>query len=152
MLALRKAIAGRRHRACRGTGPATVSDRRSRSISATVTTSIYRWDDGANKQPTPEVRTDAIRIALAGLASGDEPETILAKLGVLRIRSNTFPAEVLLELASDAIDEAGATATDPIDCEKLRERLLPERPFSGKTEHHKSKYAISAAAMIHGGV
>lgn len=105
-----------------------------------------------NKQPTPEDRTDAIRIALAGLASGDEPETILAKLGALRIRSNTFPAEELLELASDAIDEAGATATDPIGCEKLRERLLPERPFSGKTEHHKSKYAISAAAMIHGGV
>ena len=39
-----------------------------------------------------------------------------------------------------------------IGCEKLRERLLPERPFSGKTEHHKSKYAISAAAMIQGGV
>jgi hypothetical protein len=39
-----------------------------------------------------------------------------------------------------------------IGCEKLRERLLPERPFSGKTEHHKRKYAISAAAMIQGGV
>ena len=30
--------------------------------------------------------------------------------------------------------------------------FLPELPFSGKTQHYKSKYAISAAAMIHGGV
>ena len=28
----------------------------------------------------------------------------------------------------------------------------PDHPFSGKTQHYKSKYAISAAAMIHGGV
>ena len=40
----------------------------------------------------------------------------------------------------------------PIDSENIRERFLPEHPFSGKTQHHKSKYAISAAAMIHGGV
>jgi hypothetical protein len=29
---------------------------------------------------------------------------------------------------------------------------LPERHFSGKGQHYKSKYAISATAMIHGGV
>jgi len=105
-----------------------------------------------NKQPTSEDRSDAIRIALAGLASGEGSEAILSKLGVLHIRHNTFPAEELLELASDAIDESGAAPADPIDCEGIRERFLPEHPFSGKTQHHKSKYAISAAAMIHGGV
>ena len=105
-----------------------------------------------NKQPTPENRSDAIRIALAGLASGEESEAILSKLGVLHIRYNTLPAEELLELASDAIDESGATPADPIVCEGIRERFLPEHPISGKTQHHKSKYAIAAAAMIHGGV
>jgi hypothetical protein len=105
-----------------------------------------------NKQPTPEDRSDAIRIALAGLASGEESDEILSKLGALHIRYNTFPAEELLELASDAIDESGATPADPIDCEGIRERFLPEHLFSGKTQHHKSKYAISVAAMIHGGV
>lgn len=105
-----------------------------------------------NKQPTPEDRSDAIRIALAGLASGEESEEILSKLGALHIRYNAFPAEELLELASDAIDESGATPADPIDCEGIRERLLPEHPFSGKTQHHKIKYPISAAAMVHGGV
>ena len=92
-----------------------------------------------NKQPTPEDRSDAIRVALTGLASGVPSEEILSKLGALHIRHNTFPAEELLELASDAIEESGVTPADPIDCEGVR-------------EHYKSKYALSAAAMIHGGV
>jgi hypothetical protein len=105
-----------------------------------------------NKQPTAEDRSDAIRIALAGLASGEQPEEILSKLSALHIRHNTFPAEELLELASNAIEESGAMPADPIDSEGIRERFLPDHPFSGKTQHYKSKYAISAAAMIHGGV
>jgi hypothetical protein len=105
-----------------------------------------------NKQPTPEDRSDAIRVALTGLASGVPSEEILSKLGALHIRHNTIPAEELLELASDAIEESGVTPADPIDCEGIRERFLADYPFSGKTQHHKSKYAISAAAMIHGGV
>ena len=105
-----------------------------------------------HKQPTAQNRSDAIRIALAGLASGVPSEEILSKLGALHIRHNTFPAEELLELASDAIEESGVTPADPIDCEGVRERFLADYPFSGKTQHHKSKYAISAAGMIHGGV
>ena len=105
-----------------------------------------------NKQPTAENRSEAIRIALAGLAYGEQAEEVLSKIGALHIRHNTFPAEELLDLASDAIVESGATPADPIDCEGIRERFLPDHPFSGKTQHYKSKYAISAAAMIHGGV
>ena len=105
-----------------------------------------------HKQHTAENRSDAIRIALAGLASGEQSEVILSRLGALFIRHNTFLAEELLELASDAIEESGATPADPIDCEGIRERFLADYPFSGKTQHHKSKCAISAAAMIHGGV
>jgi len=105
-----------------------------------------------NKKPTPEDRSNVIRIVLAGLSAGEASESILSNLGAAHIKGNTFPAEELLELASDAIELSGATPGDPIDCEGIRERLLPERPFSGKTQHHKCKYAISAAAMIHGGV
>jgi hypothetical protein len=105
-----------------------------------------------NKQPTAEHRSEAIRIAIAGLAYGEQAEELLSKLGVLHIRYNTFPAEELLELASNAIEESGATPADPIDREGIRERFLPDHPFSGKTQHYKSKYTISAAAMIHGGV
>ncbi|MGP0109135.1 MAG: hypothetical protein ACLPR9_09795 [Acidimicrobiales bacterium] len=104
------------------------------------------------KQPTAEDRHDAVLVTLNGLASGSEFEPIIEKLGALHIRHNTFPAEELLELASDAIDESGATTSNPIDFEKIRDRFLPEHRFSGKNQHYKSKYAITAAAMIHGGV
>ena len=104
------------------------------------------------KQPTPEDRSDAVQLVLAGLASGQDVDPILEKLGASHIRHNTFPAVELLELASDAIDESGATTAEPIDFENIRDRFLPEHQFSGKNQHYKSKYAISAAAMIHGGV
>jgi hypothetical protein len=106
----------------------------------------------SRKQPTPEDRVDAVRITLSDLASGQDFDPIFEKLGALHIRHNTFPAEELLELASDAIDESGAATADPIDFERIRERFLPEHPFSAKNQHFKSKYAISAAAMIHGDV
>ncbi|HEY6624031.1 MAG TPA: hypothetical protein VIX85_09385 [Acidimicrobiales bacterium] len=48
--------------------------------------------------------------------------------------------------------ESGASTVDPIDFERIRERFLPDHGFSGKNQHYKSKYAISAAAMIHGRV
>ena len=105
-----------------------------------------------NKQPTPEDRSEAIRIALADLASGEDPDVTITRLGDLHIRYNTFPAEELLELASEAIDVSDATPADPINLERIRERFLPERHFSGESQHYKSKYAITAAATIHGGV
>ena len=77
---------------------------------------------------------------------------VLERLGSLHVQHNTFPTEDLLELASDAIEESGATTADPIDFANIRERFLPEHRFSGKNQHYKSKYAISAASMIHGGV
>lgn len=104
------------------------------------------------KQPTPKDRSDAVQIVLAGLAFGQDFDLILENLAALHFRHNTFPAEELLELASDAIDESGTTTAEPIDFENIRERFIPEHHFSGKNQHYKSKYAISAAAMIHGGV
>ena len=109
-----------------------------------------QWRRGS--KPTPEDRIDAVQIVLVGLASGQDSDPILEKLAALHIRHNTFPADELLELASDAIEESGATTAEPIDFENIRERFLPEHHFSGKSQHYKSKYAISAAAMIHGGV
>jgi hypothetical protein len=103
-------------------------------------------------QLTPEARSDAVSMVLGGLASGQDFDQILGQLETLHVRHNTFPAEELLELASDAIDESGATKAEPIDFENIRERFLPEHRFSGKNQHYKSKYAVSAAAMIHGSV
>ncbi len=106
----------------------------------------------APKRPTPEDRVAAIRISLAGIASGDDLGKVLWHLEPLHPRNNTFPAEVLLELAADAIEDAGASRERPIEFENIRKRYLPECSAHTKAQHHKSEYAIRAAAMIRAGV
>lgn len=55
-------------------------------------------------------------------------------------------------MAAEAIQESGATTANPIEYEAIRERYLPEYTFSGKVQHHRSHYALSASAMIRAGV
>ena len=76
----------------------------------------------------------------------------MAQLAALHPRNDTFPAEVLLELAAEAIEESGASSADPIRYEGMRDRHLPEYQFRGKSQQHKSHYALMAAAMISAGV
>jgi len=59
---------------------------------------------------------------------------------------------VLLGLAADAIEISGATRRSPLEFEGIRERFLPEGIAHTKAQHHKSKFALRAAAMVHGGV
>ncbi len=94
------------------------------------------------------------RLGLLGLTAGEDAEvdSIMEQLAALHPRNNTFPAEVLLELAAEAIEESGASPADPIQYEGMRERHLPEYHFRGKSQQHKSHYALMAAAMIRAGV
>jgi hypothetical protein len=93
-----------------------------------------------------------VRSVLADLCSRRELDTIIERLADVHPKNNTFPAEELLELAAGAIEESGASPSHPIDYERIRENYLPERVFRGKVEHHRSHYALGAAAMIRGGV
>jgi hypothetical protein len=97
-------------------------------------------------------RTVAIRIVLAGIASGIDVGDLARELAPLHPKNNTFPGEVFLELAADAIDEAGASRQNTIDFDGIRERYLPEAAAHTKAQHHKEKYALRAAAMLRGGV
>ncbi len=106
----------------------------------------------ARRRPGAEDRLNAIRTALQGIASHADPLDVTPELASLHPKNNTFPGEVLLALAADALDEAGASREHPVSYEGLRERYLPEIEFRGRVEHHKSHYALQAAAMIHGGV
>jgi hypothetical protein len=106
----------------------------------------------ARHRPTDDDRHSAIDIALSGIARADALGDLAARLAPLHPRHNTFPGEVLLGLAADAIDVAGATRQSPIEFEGIRDRYLPEAIAHTKAQHHKSKYALRAAAMLHGGV
>jgi len=94
----------------------------------------------------------AIRVALSGIAGGADLGGVALQLEPLHPENDTFPGELLLELAADAIEESGATRARPIEFENIRERYLPEFSAHTNAQHHKSKYALRAAAMVRGGV
>jgi hypothetical protein len=102
--------------------------------------------------PTDEDYESAARLGLLGLMADQDADSIMEQLLALHPRNNTFPAEVLLELAAEAIEESGASPADPIQYEGMRDRHLPEYHFRGKFQQHKSHYALMAAAIIRAGV
>jgi hypothetical protein len=93
-----------------------------------------------------------MRIALSGIAAGMSVGKLKGELEPLHPANDTFPAEVLLDLAADAIEEAGASREAPIAFEGIREQYLPECGAHTKEQHYKSEFAIRAAAMIRAGV
>lgn len=104
------------------------------------------------KMPTAQDRADSVRIALAGIAVSTDPSDLVRQLEPLHPKNDTFPGEVLLELAADALELSGASREQPVDYEGIRERYLPEFEFRGKSQHRRSHYALGAAAMIRAGV
>ncbi len=103
-------------------------------------------------RPTDQDYVDAARLGLLGLMADQDSDSIMEQLVALHPRNNTFPAEVLLELAAEAIAEAEASPAKPIQYEGLREQYLPEYHFRGKSQQHKSHCALMAAAMIRAGI
>ena len=106
----------------------------------------------ARRAPTDDDRDKVMEIALTGLAHADEVNEIAALLAPLHPRHHTFPAEMLLNLAADAIGVSGATRQSPLEFEGIRERYLRDGTAHSKAEHHKNKFACAPAAMLHGGV
>ena len=102
--------------------------------------------------PTDEDYDSAARLALLGLIADHDADSIMEQLEALHPRNNTFPAEVLLELAAEAIEASGTSPAEPIQYEGMRDLHLPEYHFRGKSQQHKSHYALMAAAMIRAGV
>jgi hypothetical protein len=110
----------------------------------------YRRDMPARKRPAPEDTVTARRVLLDGLARDADIFELVSELAPLHPRDNTFPGEVFIRVAADALDWCGASRADPLPLEGLRERFLPECTFRGR-ENTKLQYAVLAAAALHGG-
>jgi len=104
----------------------------------------------ARKRPTPEDAAAARRLLLDGLARDADIFELLSEIAPLHPRDNTFPGEVLLSLAADALDWCSASRADPLTLEGIRERFLAECTFRGR-QNKKLQYAVLAAAALHGG-
>ena len=92
----------------------------------------------------------ARRVLLDGLARDADIAELLSELAPLHPRNDTFPGEVFLHLAADALEWCGASRAEPLPLEGLRERFLPEATFRGR-QNAKLQYAVLAAAAVHGG-
>ena len=110
----------------------------------------YRLGMPARNLPTPQDAAVARRILLDGLARATEVAELAGELAPLHPRNNTFPGEVFLHVAADALDWCGASRANPLALEGMRERCLPECAFRGR-QNAKLQYAVLAAAAIHGG-
>src|SRR6266568_1875839 len=104
----------------------------------------------ARKRPTSEDAGIARRVLLDGLARDADVVELVSELAPLHPRDNTFPGEVFLRAAADALDWCGASRAEPLSLEGLRERFLPERVFRGR-QNSKFQYAVLAAAALQGG-
>jgi hypothetical protein len=104
----------------------------------------------ARKRPTAEDTVTARQTLLDGLARDADIFDLVSELAPLHPRNNTFPGEVFLHVAADALDWCGASRADPLPLEGLRERFLPEGKFRGR-QNSKLQYAVLAAAALHGG-
>ena len=102
------------------------------------------------KRPSPEDAATARRALLDGLARDADIFEVLSGLAPLHPRNDTFPGEVFLHLAADALEWCGASRAEPLPLEGLRERFLPECAFRGR-QNAKLQYAVLAAASVHGG-
>ena len=100
--------------------------------------------------PPPRNAVTALQTLLDGLARDADIFELLTELAPPHPRDNTFPGEVFLHVAADALDWCRASRADPLPLEGLRERFLPECTFRG-LQNKKLQYAVLAAAALHGG-
>ena len=103
------------------------------------------------KRPAPEDAATARRVLLDGLARDADIFEVLSGLAPLHPRNDTFPGEVFIDLAADALEWCGASRAGPLPLEGIRERFLPEASFRG-WQNAKFQYAVLAAAGVHGGI
>jgi hypothetical protein len=104
----------------------------------------------ARKRPTAEDAVTARRVLLDTLSRDGDVFELAGELAALHPGNNTFPGEVFLGVAADALDNCGASRADPLRLERLREQFLPECAFRGR-DSKKFQYAVLAAAAVHGG-
>lgn len=85
------------------------------------------------RSPTDADRTEALSILFSGIAHDRDVAEIVGQLWPLHPRHNTFPGEVFMEVAADALALAAPTRDRPIRYEGLGARCLPEIDLRGKS-------------------
>lgn len=117
----------------------------SRELSRDVALSRGQATDAGRRH-----RLEVTRAVLAGIARAEPLADVFEYLVVYLDYAFPFPADVLVELAADALTLVGATRATPLSLTDAHERYLPEWTISGSTAHQKSRVAIELAVALHG--
>jgi hypothetical protein len=102
--------------------------------------------------PTDTDRVDAKQVVLAGIARAEPLNDVFEQLRPYLDYAFPFPADLLVEIAADALTIAGATRATPVSLSDAARRYLPEWNIRGNTAHNKSRVAIELAVALHGGI
>ncbi len=102
-------------------------------------------------KPTEEEARQAVEVLLRAVETGEDIFDAFDEVRPLHPRDNTFPGEVFVALAADALAEGGVSRDRPVSEEGLVERYLPECQFRGR-DNRKIRYAVMVAAAVHGGI
>lgn len=101
--------------------------------------------------PTDDDNNDAIRQLLTGLAAGEPLYELEGTAMRVHRKHNTFPAEVYMLLAADALDLAAATREAPIKYEGLIATHLSGHRFRGR-ERGRIQHAVLLSGAVQGGI
>jgi hypothetical protein len=101
--------------------------------------------------PTEKDRLEALRRLLAGVASGTDANDLASQITDLHPANNTFPGEVFMELAAEALAFAGVDRHHRINHEDLLSTHLSEVFFKGK-QNRRIQYALFTTFAAHGGL
>ena len=103
------------------------------------------------RSPGESDRVEAMVRLLGGLARGEDVFEIASTILDLHPRYNTFPGEVYMGLASDALELAQVGRDNAIDYRSLLTEYLSECEFRG-WDKRKIQYAILTTAALRGGI
>ena len=110
----------------------------------------YRLGMPDRKRPESNDAATARRMLIDGLARDADIVEVVSEPAPLHPRNNTFPGEVFLHVAADALDWARASRAEPLPLAGIQERFLPECDFRGR-RNSKARFALLAAAALGGG-
>ena len=101
--------------------------------------------------PTEEEAGQAVDRLLTAVEADGDIFDALDDIRPLHPKNNTFPGEVFMRLAANALDEGGVCRDSPISQECLLEAHLPECEFRGR-DNQKIRYAVLVGPVTHSGV
>ena len=101
--------------------------------------------------PTEEEAREGVDRLLVAAETGGDIFDALNEIRPLHPKDNTFPGEIFMRLAADALDEGGVSREQPMSEERLVPGYLPECQFRWR-DKRKIRYALMAASATHAGI